>query len=352
MNSLAIAILFAVVIAAPGARGQLASALDLNERGNDAASAGRSDEAIALYRDSIAIWSASGPKYDGHRAGTLLNLAIVVSLTGNRPEAVKILQESLVLHRQVLGPRHLRTITNMNLLASNLQVLGRTEEADALFRDVLPIARELYPADIQTARALEGISNVLMRQGRASEAAAPAEEALAIAIKASGTDSLDSALAYANVAEMHRANHHPERALPLFRKSRVMYEKVLGPDHPRVASLLSQEGLLLMDEGKLATAEQFMTQALAALDRSCPKCMVERAIAENNLAVLRIKQKRYGDADQLLSHVVSLREGFTSTPGEELAGALRLLAAVRQKEQLFDDAERLTRRANVIMGYR
>jgi tetratricopeptide (TPR) repeat protein len=240
----------------------------------------------------------------------------------------------------------------MNLLASNLLVTGRTEEAEALFREVLPIGRELYPADIQTARALEGISNVLMRQGHSGEATAPAEEALAIATKASGANSLDSALAYANVAEMHRANQHPERALPLYRKSRAMYEKVLGPDHPRVAALLSQEGLLHLEGGKLATADQLMTQALSALDRSCPKCVVERAIAENNLAVLRLKQKRYEDADQLLTHVVTLREGFTSTPGEELAGTLRLLATVRQKEKRFDDAERLTRRANVILGYR
>lgn len=351
MNSLAIAIVFAVVIAAP-ARGQLASAVDFNDRGNAASVAGRFDEAIGLYRNSIAIWSAGGPAYDGHRAGTLLNLAIVVSITGDRPEAVRIMQESLALHRKVLGPRDLRTLTNMNLLASNLLLIGRMEEADALFHEVLPIARELYPGDIQTARALEGISNVLMRRGRAVEATAPAEEALAMAIHATGDEGLDTALAYANVAEVHRANHHPERALPLFRKSRAMYEKVLGTDHPRVASLLSQEGLLLLEEGKLATAEQLMTQALGVLDRSCPKCSVERAVAEDNLASLRFKQKRYGDADQLLSHVVSLRESFTPNPGEELASTLRSLAVVRQKEKRFDDAARLTRRADVILGYR
>jgi tetratricopeptide (TPR) repeat protein len=352
MNSLVIAIVFAVVIATPSARGQLASALDLNDRGNQAAEEGRFEEAIGLYRDSIAIWRASGPNYDAHRAGTLLNMAIAISSIGNRPEAVRVMEESLALHRKALGSRDRRTVTNINLLGSNLMLIGRMEEAEALFREALSVAQELFPTDIQMARALEGISNIYMRKGRASEAIAPAEQALAIAIKAAGEDSLDCALAYANVGEMHRSNHHPERALPLFRKSRATYEKFLGPYHPRVAALLSQEGLLLLEEGKLASADQLMTKALDALDRSCPKCVVERAIAESNLGVLRLKQKRYAEADDMLTHVVALREGFTATPGEELADTLRLLAAVRQKEKLYDDAERLTRRANVIMGYR
>jgi len=50
--------------------------------------------------------------------------------------------------------------------------------------------------------------------------------------------------------------------------------------------------------------------------------------------------------------VVSLRESYTAVPGTELAETLRLLASVRQKEKRYDDVERLTRRANGILGYR
>ena len=351
MNLLCIALLIAT-IGAPALRAQLATALDLNDRGNQASEAGRPEEAIGLYRDALAVWRASGPEYDAHRAGTLFNLGIAVSSTGNRPEAARVLDEALALHRKTLGERNLRTVSNMNLLASNYLLIGKDEQAETLFREALPLARELAPRGIQTARALEGIGSVLVRRGEAVEAISSAEEALSIAIEAEGENSLDAALAYANVGEVHRGAGHPERALPLFRKSRALYEKTLGPDHPRVAALLSQEGLLLLEDGKPASAEQLMAQALSALDRGCPKCVVERAIAENNLAVLRLHQKRYADAGQLLSHVITLRENYTATPGPELAETLRLLAVVRQKEKRFDDAARLTRRANVILGYR
>ena len=346
--------LSAVLILAASAQvlsAQLARALDLNDRGNAASDAGHYQEAIGLYRDALAIWRESGPKYDSHRAGTLFNLGIVISATGNRPEAAQVLEQSLALHRKTLGVRDHRTISNINLLASNYLMIGRVDEAEALLKEALPIDRELFPDEIQTARTLAGLCNVMVRRGHPEDAIAPAEEALRIAIKAAGENSLDVALAYSNVGEAHRSAGRPERALPLFRKARELYEKALGPEHPRVAALLSQEGLILMGDGKLATADRLMTRAVESLGRGCPNCAVELAIVENNLALLRFKQQRYRDADELLSHAIALRERFSPTPGAEMAGTLRLLAAVRKKEHLYEDAARLTARADVILGY-
>jgi len=346
------AIAFFLVLSGTPAPAQLSSALDLNTRGNDASDAGRYEDAMRLYRESLAIWSAAGPEYDAHRAGTLLNLGIVISATGNRPGATRVMEQALALHRKTLGVKNHRTLSNMNLLASNYLMIGEVDRAEALVEEALPIERELFPEDIQTARSLEALCNALIRRGRQAEAIAPAEEALTIAIKSTGEDSLDTALAYSNVGEAHRSTGHPERALPLFRKARGLYEKGLGADHPRVAALLSQEGLIMVQDGKLSLAEQLMVRAVDMLNRGCPKCSVELAIAENNLAVLRIQQKRYRDADELLTHTVALRENFTASPGVELAGTLQLLATVREKERLFDDAKRLKSRANLILGYR
>jgi hypothetical protein len=61
--------------------------------------------------------------------------------------------------------------------------------------------------------------------------------------------------------------------------------------------------------------------------------------------MLRIHQKRYRDADGLLTHTLALRENFTTSPGPELASTLQLLASVREKERMFDDAKRLKNRA-------
>ena len=49
---------------------------------------------------------------------------------------------------------------------------------------------------------------------------------------ATGEDSVDAALAYSSVAEAHRIAGAPDRALPLYRKARALYEKALGPGSP------------------------------------------------------------------------------------------------------------------------
>jgi tetratricopeptide (TPR) repeat protein len=341
-----------ITVMAAAAQTPAEEAQKLNNQGNQLSERLEYRESERLYGEAIAIWRSLGSNFDAHLAGSLLNLGVALSGEGRRIEATKAYEESLALHRRSLGAKHHRTVSNMNLLASSYLMLGNPDRADTLFQEALPIERELYPNDIQTARTLEGISNALIRKGLAKEAVPQAEEGLAIALKAAGEESVDAALAYSNVAETHRCSGHPERALPLFRKARAIYEKTLGPEHPRVASLLSQEGVILMNEGKLSLAEQDMVKAVKLIGKTCPDCIVELAITENNLGLLRLKQKRYREADEALSKAIAFREKFETTPGPLLAESLQGLALAREKQSLHEDAARLNSRAEAIRSYR
>jgi tetratricopeptide (TPR) repeat protein len=349
MNGLLIGILAAITAAA---QTPAETAQRLNTEGNRVADTGNYPEARRLYLESIQIWRSLGPQFDGHTAGTLLNLGVALAGDGQRQAASKIFEEALVLHRRALGVTHHHTLANMNLLASNWLMLGDSDRAEALLQEALPIERELYPDDIQTARTLEGMSNLMTRRGQGREALPLAEEALRIALRKAGEDSVDAALAYTGVAEAHRVAGSPERALPLYRKALALYEKTLGPEHPRVAGLLSQEGLILMHDGKLSLAEQSMVRSVQILRKSCPECVVELSIAQSNLGMLRMRQRRYREADEALTNAVELREKFSPRPGLELADVLQVLAVAREKERLFDDAARLKDRAETIRSYR
>jgi tetratricopeptide (TPR) repeat protein len=327
-------------------------ATNLNNQANSVADLGNYPEAERLYREAIEIFRSLGPAFEPHTAGTLVNLGIALSGDGQRSAATKLFQEALALHRRWLGNRNLRTVTNMNELATSYLMTGDPVRAAAMYAEILPIERELYPHDIQTARTLEGLSYGLVRDGQGQQALKLAEEALDIAIKATGENSLDTALAYSSVAESYRILKSGDRALPLYRKARALYEKALGPDHPRVASILSQEGLLLMRDGKFALADQSMMQSLKSLKKSCPSCATELAIAESNLGLLRLRQKRYRDADEAFSTAIELREKIGANTSPELADVLQSLAVVRTKENLPEDAARLNSRAELIRGYR
>jgi tetratricopeptide (TPR) repeat protein len=326
-------------------------AIDLNDRGNQASEKNDYAGAARYYRESSQIWLALGPDYSAHRAGTLMNEATVLCAAGDRTRGTQLFEEALALHRKSLGVHHKRTLENMNLLAANYLMLGEVQKAETLNGEALPIALDEFPDSLQAARCLELLSGILYRRDKIRDSVEPAERALAIAIRNSGDEGLEAALAYATTAEAHRAVGNTARALPLFRKAHQLYEKILGPNHPRVASVLSQEGLVAMEDGKLATAEELMLRSISILNRGCPSCLAELSVAKSNLGMLRLKQKRYHDAGETLSEALALREQFTTTPTVDLAASLKTLAVARKLEHRDADAAKLNQRAAVIMQF-
>ena len=341
-----------VLMSLPVAAAQEADGFRLNTQGLEASDHGRHVEAERLFRESVKVWKALGPAYEAHVATTQTNLAQSLGAQGKREEAVEVLESAVKQFRHALGPESIYTLTSINLLGANYLMLGEDDRAAALFKETLPIERRLYPNHVQLSRSLAGLSLVKLRAGALDEAMPLAEEGLAVALKAEGDNTLDAALVFSNVAEVHRMAGRPERALPLYRKARSLYEQLLGPEHPRVASILSQEGLILMNEGKISTAEKLMTQSLRILAKSCPDCVFERTVSQTNLGLLRMKQERYQEADRLLSEVVSLIDQHWGKPGRMLAGILQSLAEVREKQRRPEDAARLQQRADLILAYR
>ena len=118
------------------------------------------------------------------------------------------------------------------------------------------------------------------------------------------------------------------------------------------ASVLSQEGLILMGEQKYALAEQQMVRCLAIVKKNCPACIYEQWVGESNLGLLRFRQKRYAEADELLSHSLALQEKNTPHPGQDMAATMQTLAATREKLRRFDEAARLHKRADMLSTYR
>ncbi|MBZ5624240.1 MAG: tetratricopeptide repeat protein [Acidobacteriia bacterium] len=344
-----LAVLGVIALAANGAQ---PDGFKLNDLGLAAASRGDYAEADRLYGEAMTVWKSLGPQYEAHLATTQGNVAEMLCMQGKRREGAKLFEESLASHRQTLGSTHLRTLTIMNLLGGTYLMLGNDQRAAALFNEALPVERELYPNDLQLARTLAGLGLLSQRAKKPEEALTMSEEALNIVLKTGGEDGLDAALAYGNVGEAHRWLGHTERALPLLRKARSIYERILGPTHPRVASVLSQEGLVYMQDRKFSLAEKAMVQSLELLAKSCPDCTFEQSVGESNLGLLRLRQGKYADADRLLTHVLSIEEQYLTQPNPEMARTLMALAQIREKQRRYEDAARLHKRADLIAEYR
>ncbi|MDR3702567.1 MAG: tetratricopeptide repeat protein [Candidatus Sulfopaludibacter sp.] len=323
----------------------------LNDQGLAASARGDFAEAQRLLGESAQLWQEMGPQFEGHAAIVMANLAEALCGEGKWNEGARMLSTALEMSRRALGAQHVNTVANMSLLASADMVLGELDRAMDLFHEALAIERERYPGSTQLAHTLLGISSYKVRIDRMAEALPPAEEGLQILLAAGGEDNPDTAMAYANVGQIHLFSGEPARAIPLFHKAEAICRALGMADSPRYAFVLSQEGLALLQEGKVALADRGMTRALELL-LPCSGCRYQTAIAQSNLGLLRLKEGKYGDADSLLSHSLALQESYTTEPGRDMAATLDRLAEVRRREHRLSDAEELHHRAIAMQSYR
>ncbi len=336
-------------IAGAGAPPQKAK--ELNDRGLEARQRGDYAAALRDLSEALRMWQSLGSAFEPHAAIEMMNLGDTYCGQGDWSQGTKFFEQALELSRRSMGPKDLHTVSDVNRLANVYLVQGELERGEGLYREVLATERELYPNDVQTAHTLAGLASVHGRQGKSQEALSEAEEGLAITLRAVGESDFEAGLAYANVAQTHRLGGRNDRAIPLLHKAYEILQRTLGPTHPRVLAVLSQEGLVLTYEGKLSLAEQDLVRAVDLLSRS-KATNADLSMAEQNLGILRMRQKKYADADRWLTSALSLEEQYLARPGMEMASTLQMLSEVRRKERRFEEAARLEDRAHTIQSYR
>jgi tetratricopeptide (TPR) repeat protein len=339
---------FAFVVSAEGQPDR--SALNLNEQALAAAAHSDFAGAERLFGEALHIWRSLGPRYEAHTATTLANLGEMLCGSGKWREGAGALEEALQLNRHSLGPKHIRTVSNLALLGHAYLNLADLNRAESGFTEALAIERELYPNHVLVGHTLLGISLLRRRQGRFDEALQAGEEGLQAALQAAGESDAGVAMAYENVATLHLSAGRPERALPLFRKAHLLYEKTLGPASPALASLLSQEGLALLNDGKVTLAANQMTQAADILRRMGPAGEYRLAIAETNLALLRLRQHNLAEGERLLIHALSIEDRHPAQPAYDLIATIGVLAELRKAQRRDADAAQLMARLVVIQS--
>ena len=104
-------------------------------------------------------------------------------------------------------------------------------------------------------------AGMLYQQGRYSEAAKVAEEALTVAEKTFGPNHPAVVTSLNNLAELYRAQGKYAEAEPLFKRALKINEKALGPDHPHVAAVCENMAELYKKIGKEDEAERLEQRA-------------------------------------------------------------------------------------------
>ena len=80
-------------------------------------------------------------------------------------------------------------------------------------------------------------------------AIAHAAEALAVVERGASLSDSDLALFTFELARVYHTRAERQKAWPLYERSLSLLERLVGPDHPRVARVLSPLGAILTDQG-------------------------------------------------------------------------------------------------------
>ncbi len=192
---------------------------------------------------------------------------------------------------------------------SNRQERRQTLEALQEARTSLKlIERTGVGDDLEVARILASMVQMLWSLEEYAEAKPLAERALAIRLKTLPPVHRDVASSLYQLAELSRATGDYAAAMRLHRRALAVWEKALGRDHSEAASSLHYLGVLALTTGDLKGAERLLEQALSIRQKTLGPSHEQVATTLNALAEVRARSGDRAEAAVLLERAQAIWE--------------------------------------------
>ncbi|MCA9174462.1 MAG: tetratricopeptide repeat protein [Planctomycetales bacterium] len=306
----------------------------------------RSVEAVALYDKALAHAEAILPPAHPYILAIRSDRAMEQAEMGAPSESLATLQE---LHRQtndLFGPDHRETIVSQSYVANTLFLLGRLNEAQDLFLEVLERAKQhLGPMHIVARDAMLSLAQCDYELGEVDSAARRLEPLLA---ERSGEAATSHAFALYLRATLHVDAEQYQLAEQLSRRAR----KLLKTDDSRnLSAARDVEHLLiwtLAAQDNFSAAEELLKEIAADTEgeqEQAALAMVKLELADAYLDSVDYEQtagplgERYRRALTLLQEAVAWIEGppaGSTAKWSVMRSAAQLLSVTGQQQRAFE----------------
>lgn len=163
-----------------------------------------------------------------------------------------------------------------------------------------------------------------------------------------GPDHPDLATGLSNLAALYNVTGEYTKAEPLYKRALAIKQGALGPDHPDVASGLKSIASLYRQQGKYAEAEPLFQQALTIQEKALGPGHPDVGASLNGLAVLLSDQGKYAEAEPLYQRALAIRETALGRSHPDVAMTLSNMAVVFGIQGKSTEAESLLKRALAI----
>jgi tetratricopeptide (TPR) repeat protein len=201
---------------------------------------------------------------------------------------------------------------------------------------------------LEVARLLNELGFYLKERGRYSDAEPFYERSMAIREKVLGAEHPDLATSLNNLAVLHDYQGQYAKAEPLYQRALAIREKALGPEHPDVANSFNCLGAFYTNQGKYAKAAPLYQRALAIREKALIPEHPDVATSLNNLASLHDDQGQYAKAEPLYKRALAIRENTLGQEHPDVANSFNCLGVLCTKQGKYAKAEPLYQRARAI----
>ncbi|KAJ5464918.1 Tetratricopeptide-like helical [Penicillium daleae] len=178
-------------------------------------------------------------------------LAGAYQLVGRWEEAEQLFVQVMETRKSKLGADHPDTLTSMANLASTFWYQGRWEEAEQLFMQVMETRKAKLGADHpSTLTSMGNLASTLWNQGRWEEAEQLEVQVMETRKAKLGADHPDTLTSMANLAFTLESTGRRSEAIDLLRICVAKQQRILGPAHPDTVS--NSDTLLAWETGDVA----------------------------------------------------------------------------------------------------
>jgi tetratricopeptide (TPR) repeat protein len=236
--------------------------------------------------------------------------------------------------------RTLTTVILLNKIGHVREVRRDYKEATDDYQKALEVNAHLPKPDaIEHASSLNNLGTIAMLQGQLAEAERLVREALRVLESAGFSESHSEVSILSNFGLILQKEQKFQAARETFERAERTLMQMGDQNTVKRAKLLVSEGRLSLELADYADATTKTREALE-MERSLPGVRnIDKAVAENNLALALMPVHKYAEAEALLADSVALFRNEPAEPDLGIIEALTSLAVVEEKMDKLDIAE-------------
>jgi tetratricopeptide (TPR) repeat protein len=204
----------------------------------------------------------AGPR-DPQVAAILAEISNARSWMDDLDGAERAAREAVSIYRQLVDEHHPDRVMADYLLARVLNLQGRTDEAAALYENVLTAQRLLFgDMSVRVGATVNGLAQVRLNQERLDEAEPLIKEALELNQRARGDTHYMTGYLWGNLARVHLRQGQLEKAETEVRTALAIFARTLPADHQYVATCEYLMGEIMLAMNRLPDAETLLTASM------------------------------------------------------------------------------------------